>query len=68
MADAYNNAITTLNTRANAYLNTNYASSARCVGSVPNNPYAESSEYYTYSLSGHSLKKKTTITWQIIIK
>ena len=44
---SYNNAISTLNTRANAYLNTTYASSARCVGSVPNNPSSEASGYFT---------------------
>ena len=49
--DSYNNAISALNTRANAYLNTTYASSARCVGSVPNNPNSEASGYYTSSES-----------------
>ena len=32
---SYNNAITTLNTEAEKYLNTKYATDARCVGSVP---------------------------------
>ena len=32
-----NNLISNLNSKANNYLNTTYASSARCVGSVPNN-------------------------------
>lgn len=41
----YNNAISNLNIRANAYLNTTYASSARCVGSVPNSPNSESGLY-----------------------
>ena len=49
--NSYNNAISTLNTRANAYLNTTYASSARCVGSVPNNPSSEASGYFTSSES-----------------
>lgn len=42
---SYNNAISTLNSRAEKYLNTTYASSARCVGSVPNNPDSESGMY-----------------------
>ena len=36
MAEAYNRAIQTLNTRANAYLNETYASSARSIGSITN--------------------------------
>ena len=47
--NSYNNAISTLNTKANSYLNTTYASSARCVGSVPNNPSSEASGYFTSS-------------------
>ena len=42
---SYNNAITNLNKRAEAYLNTTYASSARSVGSLPDNPYSESGYY-----------------------
>ena len=34
---SYNNAIQTLNTEAGKYLNTTYATDARCVGSVPTN-------------------------------
>ena len=49
--DSYNNAITTLNTKAEGYLNTTYASDARCVGSVPNNKNAEATDYYTSSYS-----------------
>ncbi|MEE0768254.1 MAG: hypothetical protein UIT70_00010 [Clostridia bacterium] len=49
--DSYNNAIKTLNTKAQQYLNTTYASGARCVGSVPNNPSAEASNYFTSSYS-----------------
>ena len=45
----YNNAITLLNNEANKYLNTTYATSARCVGSVPNNPNYESGYYSGYS-------------------
>lgn len=48
---AYNNAIVTLNGRARTYLNTKYATSARCVGSLPNNPNYEPSGYYKSSLS-----------------
>ena len=36
-SDSYNNAIQTLNTEAGKYLNTEYATDARCVGSVPTN-------------------------------
>ena len=43
--NAYNSAITNLNSRASQYLNTTYASSARSVGSVPNNPSAEGAMY-----------------------
>ena len=35
--NSYNNAITTLNSEAGEYLNTAYATDARCVGSVPTN-------------------------------
>lgn len=34
----YNNAISTLNSKANEYNNSAYSTRARCVGSVPNNP------------------------------
>ena len=61
MAEAYNRAIQTLNTRANAYLNETYASSARSIGSVPNNPNSETNEYYTFkSSSSPSIKKEDT--------
>ena len=50
--NAYNNAIVTLNNAANNYLNTTYATSARCVGSVPNNKTAEATTYYDkYSMT-----------------
>ena len=48
--NSYNNAISTLNTRAMAYLNTTYASDARSVGSVPNNKNSQSG-YFTSSYS-----------------
>lgn len=51
---SYNSAVSTLNSKANSYLNENFASSARSVGSVPDNPllepttrYTESSTYFT---------------------
>lgn len=47
----YNNVITTLNTRAMTYLNKTYASSARCVGTAPDNPGLEASDYFTGSES-----------------
>lgn len=46
MATSYNNAIVTLNTRARNYLNTTYATSARSVGSLPNNPDYEPNTYF----------------------
>ena len=47
--DSYNNAISTLNNKAMQYNNGVYSSGARCVGSVPNNPYYESTDmYYGY--------------------
>lgn len=48
---AYNVAITTLNTRAKAYLNPTYATSARCVGSVPNSPNTEATTKFTTGYS-----------------
>ena len=48
-ADSYNNAITTLNNAATNYLNTTYATSARNVGSVPNNKNSQSTTYTTYT-------------------
>ena len=46
--NSYNNAIETLNKRAEVYLNSTYASDARCVGSVPNNKNSQSG-YYTFT-------------------
>lgn len=46
---AYNNAIITLNGKARTYLNSTYATSARSVGSLPNNPNYEPSNYYSNS-------------------
>ena len=45
--NSYNNVISTLNTRAQAYLNTTYASGARSVGSVPNNPTYDGAGMHT---------------------
>ena len=44
--NSYNNAIKILNDEANdkEYFNDTYISSARCVGSVPDNPYSENEE------------------------
>ena len=46
--NSYNNAIETLNKRAEVYLNSTYASDAICVGSVPNNKNSQSG-YYTFT-------------------
>ena len=43
--EEYNNAVNALNTKAREYLNTDYASSARCLGSNPINPAAQSGYY-----------------------
>lgn len=43
----YNNVIQTLHSKAQTYLNTDYASVARCIGSVPSNPTSEASGYFT---------------------
>ena len=45
--NSYNNVISTLHTRAQAYLNTTYARGARSVGSVPNNPTYDVAGMYT---------------------
>ena len=54
--NSYNNLIGTLNTRAEGYLNTTYASAARSVGSVPDNPNSEAqlltSDYSWFDNSG----------------
>ena len=47
IANRYNGAITTLNSAANNYLNTNYAISARSVGTIPDNPSADTA-YYSF--------------------
>ena len=44
--NSYNNAISTLNSRAMAYNNNTYSSTGRCVGSVPNNPNQDSAGYH----------------------
>ena len=50
---SYNNAIQTLNDKADKYRNSKYTDEggARCVGSVPGNPYSEASDYFTSSES-----------------
>lgn len=50
---SYNNAIKTLNDKAEEYRNPKYTSSggARCIGSVPDNPYSEADDYFTSSYS-----------------
>lgn len=55
--NSYNSAITNLNAKADNYLNTTYASSARCVGSVPNNKNAESG-YMTEDPLGYNTSNK----------
>lgn len=44
--NSYNNAINTLNNATSKYLNTIYASSARCVGSLPDNPNYDTSDMF----------------------
>ena len=60
--NSYNNAISTLNSAAGAYNNSDY-STARCVGSNPTTPSAEAG-YYTFTefSSGYSGKLKDTDT------
>lgn len=41
---SYNSAISDLNYEAGTYLNTSYATAARCVGSLPSNPDSEGEE------------------------
>ena len=50
---SYNNAIKTLNDKAEEYRNPKLTAvgKARCIGSVPDNPYAEASDYFTSSYS-----------------
>ena len=45
--DSYNNALSILYNKAQEYLNNNYASSARCVGSLPDNPSWDTDEMFT---------------------
>ena len=60
--NSYNNAISTLNSAAEAYNNSDY-STARCVGSNPTTPSAEAG-YYTFTefSSSYSGKLKDTDT------
>ncbi|MCI8443852.1 MAG: type II secretion system protein [Clostridia bacterium] len=50
---SYNNAIKTLNDKAEEYRNPKYTDEgkARCVGSVPDAPYSEATDYFTSSYS-----------------
>ena len=60
--NSYNNAIATLNVKANDYLNTTYVLDTRCVGSVPNNKNAESENFnseYDY-MSPYTFKDEDT--------
>ena len=61
--NSYNNAVNFLNSTANKYLNTTYATSARCVGSNPSNPNADpsyfSSKYSYFSQNGHGSYKNS---------
>ena len=60
---SYNNAIRTLNTRAESYLNTTYASAARSVGSVPYNANNDTAGMFTSSydyMSNYNGKLKNT--------
>ena len=55
--EEYNNVIIILNDEAMKYLNTDYASDARCVGSVPNDKNSETKTYiYKSSFFGRDLK------------
>ena len=47
----YNNSITTLNNATSKYLNTTYASSVRCVGTLPDEP----SNTYAYRILNHGV-------------
>ena len=61
--NSYNNAITTLNAKAEEYQNKIYALDARCVGSIPNNKNSESGFFvseYEYMSSYTSFKDKDT--------
>ena len=61
--NSYNSAIRTLNNAASKYLNTSYATSARSVGSVPNNPNSEASDYFyinSFSSFNNMLKNGDT--------
>ena len=52
--ESYNNAIVMLNSKAMDYMNEDYATDARCVGSVPNDKNLEGSGYYTHTSSWFS--------------
>ena len=50
--NSYNNAINTLNNATSKYLNTTYAESVRCVGSVPDNPSYDGAGMHTTQFGG----------------
>ena len=61
--NSYNNAISTLNNKAASYNNTTYSTSARSVGSVPNNPSYDAAGMFTSSesyMSSHNNTFKDT--------
>lgn len=55
--EEYNKIIETLNDEAMKYLNTEYASDARCVGSVPNDKNSETKTYYASNAFKNNLGK-----------
>lgn len=56
--DDYNGAISILNSKAEAYKNDKLASAARCVGSNPLSPSAESGAYY--NTGSYNVRKADT--------
>lgn len=59
----YNNIVTTLNNKANSYLNTNYASGARSPGTLPDNPSLDTTKMvgsggYSYMYNYENLFKQ----------
>ena len=59
---SYNNAISTLNSRAASYNNSTYSSRARCVGSNPSNPSSQAGMRTTHFSSSYSGKLRNTDT------
>ena len=50
--NSYNNVINTLNDATSKYLNTAYASSVRCIGTVPNDPSYDEAGMHTMQVEG----------------